>query len=231
MGYRAPSFKELYLRVPEPRARGTRSSATPTSTRRLSLSVPARHRVAGAVGGCGWGPTRYVNRLRNLITASTSAFRRRLGDVAVPLRERRAARAPPASRCHAVATRGRAGLEVGWAFTRTRETTTSISQLDGMPDEPGDRDRAVARSSASRLDAFVVDATFTGHRPYYLTETDPDGRDADRAARRAARPRSASGSASGVGGFLGIDNALDTGDADLNPVQPRTIYAGMELHL
>jgi hypothetical protein len=83
------------------------------------------------------------------------------------------------------------------------------------------------RDPRERLDAFVA-MTLTGHRPYYLTE-DPEPTLTER--RVELRARIGKRFRSGVGGFLGIDNALDTGDADLNPVQPRTLYAGMEIHL
>ena len=90
------------------------------------------------------------------------------------------------------------------------------------------------RDPRERFDAFVS-AAVTGRRPFYAETVGPMGElvgETTFADRRVElRARIGKRFRSGLGGFLGIDNALDTGDAEYNRVLPRTLYAGVEVHL
>ncbi len=221
MGYRAPSFKELLLRFQNPGA-GYSVEGNPDLDPETSISG----QLGGEWQARPWlwlSADAYVNRLRNLIAED---LRPDDGSGMLLFVYDNIARARTAGfEVYAIATRGRAALELGWAFTRTRDLDAE-RVLEGIP---MNRVTATARwrDPRERLDAFVA-MTFTGHRPYYLSD-DPRPTLSER--RVELRARIGKRFRSGLGGFLGIDNALDTGDAELNPVQPRTLYAGVELHL
>ena len=221
MGYRAPSFKELLLRFANPGV-GYVVEGNPELDPETSLSAQA---------GAEWQATpwlwvstdAYVNRLRGMILPialpddGSGMLRFAYGNVG---------RARTAGvEAYAIATRGRAGLELGWAMTRSRDLDEDRA-LEGIPAQ---RVTVTARwrDPRSHLDAFVA-ATLTGHRPLYLSEDPQQATLIDRRVELRARVGKTLGS--GLGGFLGIDNALDAGDARLDRVQPRTLYAGVELH-
>jgi hypothetical protein len=84
------------------------------------------------------------------------------------------------------------------------------------------------RDAAEGFDAFAA-AVLTGHRPFYLSGDPQMATLSDR--RTELRARVAKRFANGLGGFLGVDNLLDAGDATLDRIPPRTFYAGLELHL
>jgi hypothetical protein len=68
----------------------------------------------------------------------------------------------------------------------------------------------------------------TGHRPLYRGQ---DPLDATLVPRRfELRARIAKRFTPGYGGFLGADNLLGAGDAELDPMLPPTFYAGIEVH-
>jgi outer membrane receptor for ferrienterochelin and colicins len=221
MGYRAPSFKELLLRFENPGV-GYVIEGNPDLDPETSLSVQA----GGEWQATRWlwlGADTYVNRLRDMILNVTrpddgSGMLRfgydNIGHVRTAGVE-----------TYAMATRGRAGLELGWALTRARDQ----DEERALESIPAHRVTVTARWRDPRdgVDAFVA-ATLTGHRPLYLSD---DPQQATLTERRVElRARVGKRFRSGIGGFLGIDNALDAGDARLDPVPPRTLYAGVELH-
>jgi outer membrane receptor for ferrienterochelin and colicins len=224
MGYRAPSFKELLLRFANPGV-GYVVEGNPELDPETSLSA----QLGGEWQAAPWlwvSADAYVNRLRGMILPialpddGSGMLRFAYGNVG---RARTAG-----AEAYAMATRGRAGLELGWAMTRSRDLDAG-RPLEGIPAQ---RVTLTARwrDPRERLDAFVA-ATLTGHRPLYLA-ADPADPDAATLTDRRVEVRARIGKTlrSGLGGFLGIDNALDAGDARIDRVQPRTLYAGFELH-
>lgn len=222
MGYRAPSFKDLLLRFENPGV-GYVIEGNPDLQPETSFSVQA----GGEWQPKAWlwlGADAYVNRLRDMIFAVTlpddgSGMVRygydNLGRVRTMGFE-----------THAALVRGRAGLELGYAFAHARD----LDAERALQDIPKHRFTATARwrDKAEGLQAIVM-AVFTGRRPFYLSE-DPQA--ATLTARRVeVRARVSKRLTSGVGGFLGVDNLLDAGDAHLDRILPRTVYAGVELHL
>jgi outer membrane receptor for ferrienterochelin and colicins len=223
MGYRAPSFKELYLFFANTGV-GYQIEGNPELRPETSISAQA----GGEWQAMRWlwlSADAYVNRLRDMI------FTVELPDDGSGTRRFRyenIGRARTAGfEVNAIASRGRAALELGWALTRTRDLDEGRA-LSGIPAQ---RATLTARWRDRRegFEAFVA-AALTGRRPFYLSVEDPQlatltDRRVELRARVGKRFRS------GVGGFLGIDNALDAGDAGLDRVPPRTLYAGVELHL
>jgi outer membrane receptor for ferrienterochelin and colicins len=127
---------------------------------------------------------------------------------------------------YAMATHGRAGLELGYALTRARD----LDMERPLESIPANRFTATLRwrDRNARLDAFTA-AVVTGHRPFYLGD---DPQIATLSKRRVElRARIAKRFPTGFGGFLGADNLLDAGDAGLDRIPPRTFYAGVEVHL
>jgi outer membrane receptor for ferrienterochelin and colicins len=126
---------------------------------------------------------------------------------------------------YAIAVHGRAALELGYALARTRDLDLERA-LEGVPQH---RFTATARwrDKLDRFEAFAT-AVFTGHRPLYLSADPQMATLTDR--RVEVRARVAKRFANGFGGFLGVDNALDAGDAKLDRLYPRTLYAGVEVH-
>lgn len=221
MGYRAPNFKELLLLF-ENSGVGYVIAGNPELDPETSLSAQA---------GGEWQPRpwlwvsadAYVNRLRDMIVAVPQPDD---GSGMLRFRYENIGRARTAGfEIYGIATRGRAALELGWALTRARD----LDEDRALVGIPAQRMTVTARwrDARERFDASVT-AAITGHRPYYLSERDPQeitltDRRVEVRARISKRFRS------GIGGFLGIDNALDAGDARLDRVQPRTLYTGVEL--
>lgn len=220
-GYRAPSFKELLLLFENPGA-GYRVEGNPDLEPETSLSAQA----GGEWQAASWlwlSADGYVNRLRDMIF---TAARPDDGSGMLRFSYDNIGRARTAGvEAYAIASRGRAALELGWAMTRTRDLDADRA-LEGVPVQ---RFTATARwrDAQERFDAFVA-AALTGHRPFYLNAADPQ--QATLTDRRVElRARIAKRFRAGLGGFLGIDNALDAGDARLDRVLPRTFYAGVEI--
>ncbi|HSS02317.1 MAG TPA: TonB-dependent receptor [Kofleriaceae bacterium] len=223
MGYRAPDFKELLLHFANPGV-GYVVDGNPDLQPETSRSAQA---------GVEWQARRwlwlwlsasaYVNQLRDLITTVTEpddgsgTLRFSYGNIG---------RARTAGlEAYAVATHGRAGLELGYALTRARDLDEERA-LEGVPAQ---RFTATARwRDPGGFEAFVA-AVVTGHRPFYLSE-DPQRATLTR-RRLELRARIARRFLQRYGAFAGIDNAADAGDADLDRLPPRTVYAGVELHL
>jgi outer membrane receptor protein involved in Fe transport len=126
---------------------------------------------------------------------------------------------------YATAVNGRAGLELGYALTRTRDLDAGRA-LEGVPEH-----RATAtlrwRDKADGFEAFAA-AVLTSGRPFYLAD---DPLQATLTPRRLQlRAHIAKRFSSGLGGFMGVENLLDAGDAELDRLPPRTLYAGVEAH-
>jgi outer membrane receptor for ferrienterochelin and colicins len=221
MGYRAPSFKELLLLF-ENAGVGYVILGNPELEPETSLS--------GQAGG-EWQPQpwlwvsadAYVNRLRDMIIPVPLPDD---GSGQLRFRYENISRARTAGlELYAIAAHGRAALELGWALTRARDLDEDLA-IVGIP---AHRVTVTARwrDARERFNASVT-AAFTGHRPYYRSERDP--REVTLTDRRVElRARVGKRFRPGFGGFLGIDNILDAGDADLDRVPPRTLYAGVEL--
>lgn len=222
MGYRAPNFKELLLIFENPGV-GYVVEGNPDLDPESSINVQG----GGEYQAATWlqvGGEAYLNRLRDMIFAvslpnSDGGMLRFSYD--------NIGRARTAGfEVYALATHGRAGLELGWATTRARDLD-SERPLEGIP---ANRFTATVRwrDRPQGFDAFVS-AVFTGHRPFFL---DPDDAQAETLTDRRVelRARVAKRFSTGLGAFLGIDNALDAGDAYIDRVLPRTLYAGMEVH-
>jgi outer membrane receptor for ferrienterochelin and colicins len=222
LGYRAPDFKELLLHFANPSA-GYVVDGNPDLRPETSRS---------AQGGVEWqaqpwlwlSASGFANQLRDLITVVSLPDD---GSGMLRFGYDNVGRARTAGlEAFAIASRGRAGLELGYALTRARDHDED-RPLEGIP---AHRFTATARwrDRALGLDAFAG-AVVTGHRPFYLS-ADPQG--ATLTGRRLEiRARVAKRFLERYGGFIGIDNAADAGDADLDRLPPRTLYAGVELHL
>lgn len=222
MGYRAPSFKELLLRF-ENAGAGYLIEGNPELEPETSISAQA----GGEWQATAWlwlAADGYVNRLRDMIF---TLARPDDGSGTLRFGYENIGRARTAGvEAYAIAVRGRAALELGLAITRTRDLDAG-RPLEGIPAHRGTV-TARWRDPRAQLDGFVA-AVLTGERPFYLSSEEP--RLATRTGRRVElRARIGKRFRSGAGGFLGIDNALDAGDAHLDRLPPRTLYAGVELH-
>jgi outer membrane receptor for ferrienterochelin and colicins len=222
MGYRAPSFKEMLLLFSNPGA-GYVVEGNPDLSPEKSVSV----QLGGEWQATSWlwlGADAYVNRLRDMVSVVTldngTSDMLRFGYDNIGRARTMGAEA------FAMAVRGRAGLELGYAFTRTRDLDAERA-LEGVPQH---RLTATLRWR-DKQDGFEAFATgvLTGHRPFYIDE---DPQDATLTARRVeVRARISKRFRGGLGGFIGVDNLLNAGDAVLDRLPPRTLYAGVEVHL
>jgi len=221
-GYRAPDFKSLLLHFENPSV-GYVVDGNPDLQPETSRSLDAG--VEWQAAPWLWlSASAYYNGLHDLITAVTlpddGSGTLRFGYANIGRARTAGAEA------YAQLGRGRAALELGYALTRARDLDAE-RPLEGVPVQ-----RATAtvrwRDPARGVDAFAA-AVFTGHRPYYLSDdpqrATPSPRRVELRARVAKRFRA------GYGGFVGVDNLLDAGDANLDRIPPRTIYAGVEMRL
>ncbi len=222
LGYRAPDFKELLLHFENPSVGyvvdGNRDLQPETSR--------------SVQGGAEWQATPwlwlslngYYNSLTNLIYA-VSEPTDASGTLHFSYDNVGHARTSGAE-AYAMVTRGRAGLELGYALTRGYDFDDK-RPLEGIP---AHRISVSARwrDKTEGLDGFIA-AVVTGHRPYYLSEDPQLATDAPR--RTEIRARVSKRFTNGLAGFMGVDNLLDAGDANLDRLPPRTIYAGVEAHL
>ena len=222
LGYRAPDFKELLLHFANPSV-GYVVDGNPDLRPETSRSAQAG--IEWQARSWLWlSANGYYNGLHDLIYAVTlpddasGTLRFGYGNVG----HARTA----GGEAYALVTHGRAGLELGYALTRARDLDAE-RPLEGVPAQ---RATATARwrDPDEGLDAFFA-AVVTGHRPFYLSA---DPQLATNAPRRfELRARVAKRFKNGLGGFLGVDNLLDAGDANLDRLPPRTVYAGVEAHL
>jgi outer membrane receptor for ferrienterochelin and colicins len=221
MGYRAPDFKELLLHFANPSV-GYVVDGNPDLEPETSRSAQA----GGEWQATPWlwlSINGYYNSLHDLITTitePTDASGTRQFSYGNVGRARTAG-----LEAFAMISHGRAGLELGYALTRARDLDADRA-LEGVPAE---RFTATARwrdtaHGVDALAAFVV----TGHRPFYLAD---DPQLATLTGRRfELRARIAKQLAYGLGGFVGVDNLVNAGDANLDRLPPRTVYAGVEIH-
>jgi outer membrane receptor for ferrienterochelin and colicins len=221
LGHRAPSFKELLLHFENPSV-GYVVDGNPDLRPETSRSAQAA--VEWRAGSWLWLSTSgFYNGLRELIHAVSLPDD---GSGTLRFGYDNIGRARTAGiEAHATVTRGRAGLDLGHAFTRARDLDED-RPLEGVPAQ---RFTATVRwRDPAGVDAFAA-AVVTGRRPFYLSE---DPQMATQGKRRVElRARIAKRFPGGLGGFVGADNLLDAGDAELDRIPPRTFYAGVELHL
>lgn len=221
MGYRAPSFKEMLLLFQNPGV-GYVVEGNPDLEPETSISVQA----GGEWQAKSWlwfAADAYANRLRDMIFVVALPDD---GSGTLRFGYDNIGRARTLGvEGYAIATHGRAALELGYALTRTRDLDAE-RPLEGVPVH---RFTTTVRwrDKADLFDAFAT-AVFTGHRPLYLSEDPQMPTLTDR--RVEIRARVGKRFRSGFGGFLGVDNLLDAGDAKLDRVPPRTLYAGVEFH-
>ncbi|MBX3156153.1 MAG: TonB-dependent receptor [Deltaproteobacteria bacterium] len=221
MGYRAPSFKELLLRFANTGA-GYIVEGNPDLGPETSVSFQSGTEVQVTPWLRVFGDA-YLNRLRGMITTVSLPDD---GSGTLRFSYDNIGRARTAGvEAYAMLVRGRAGLELGWAATSTRDLDLGRA-LEGVPQH---RVSTTLRWRDRRqgFDAFVA-GVMTGHRPLYRSR---DPLDATLVPRRfELRARIAKRFREGYGGFLGADNILGSGDAKLDPMLPRTLYAGIEVH-
>jgi len=219
-GYRAPSFKELLLRFENPGA-GYVVEGNPALAPETSWS---------AQFGGEWRPIdalwlavdAFDNELRDLIAAVTLDD----GSGGGPIRfgyDNIGRASTRGGELRGAVTRGRAALELGYAFTRARDRDAGRA-LEGVPAH-----RASAalrwRDRDEALDAFV-EAALTGPRPYYLGDDPMDATWTD--PRVEIRARIARRFGDHLAFSLGVENLLDAGDDQLDPIAPRTLHVGVE---
>jgi outer membrane receptor for ferrienterochelin and colicins len=211
-GYRAPDFKELYLHFENPGV-GYVVDGNEDLDPETSRSVTA---------GVEWRPT-------DRLWLSGGLFRHDLSDlIEATLEGEPAPGETQRFRYHNVDAATSQGAELAARFTpwtplRLEASYAFTDARDDADDEPlAGRARhrgtfAVTwRPLDGRLEAYGR-ASLVGRRPY------GDQR-ADRYALVDVRAAWRLGDRFRV--FAGLDNLLDAGDAGLNPIQPRTVYAG-----
>jgi len=220
LGYRAPSFKELLLNFANPSVGYTvegNPDLQPETSGNLQAGVEWN-----ATSWLYLGADAYYNRLRNLIYAVTAPDD---GSGMLRFTYDNIGRARTTGvELSAMLVRGRAGFELGYALARSRDQDAE-QPLEGIPAH-----RVTAtlrwRDQKQGFDAFAT-AVFTGHRPFYVGAD----RTVETTRRYELRARVAKRFREGLGGFLGVDNLLDAGDAVYDRITPRTFYAGIEAHL
>lgn len=221
LGYRAPSFKEMLLHFENP-AVGYVVDGNPDLQPETSRSAQAG--VEWQARPWLWlSVSGYHNGLHDLIYAVTKPDD---GSGTLKFSYDNIGRARTSGvDVSAMATRGRLGVELGYALTRGYDLDAE-RPLESVP-----RHRATLavrwRDRDLGLDAFAA-ATLTGHRPFYVSEDPQMATLSERRTELRARVAKRLGH---LGGFVGVDNLLDAGDADLDRLAPRTFYAGLEAHL
>jgi outer membrane receptor for ferrienterochelin and colicins len=221
LGYRAPSFKELYLRFENPGAGYVvdgNPDLRPETSRAVSLDVAVRPRpfLALEVSGA-W------NQLADQIASlpmtpdDGGALRFSYGNIA------RARTLDAEAHVTLELLRARLRLEGGFAVTHARDLDAD-AKLPGVPPwraQAAARWRGGARGGLG-FDADV-EAALTGSRQY---PTATGAFETDRRLELRARvARAFFDDALSV--FLGVDNLLDEGDATYDPLAPRTAYLGL----
>jgi outer membrane receptor for ferrienterochelin and colicins len=218
-GFRAPGFKELYLRFENPGV-GYVVDGNPDLDPETSWS---------AQGGAEWrarrwlylGASGFYNDIDDLITAVTKSE----GGVGAPIvfSYDNIGRARTMGGELTVALRrGRLGVEAGYAYTAARDMVNE-RRLGGVPAQRamfGVRWRDPGEGFEASTEAAV-----TGGRPFYMDDTDQDPFLTD--VRVDVRARVAKTFAKRLTCFLGVDNVLDAGDATYDPIAPRTVYVGV----
>jgi outer membrane receptor for ferrienterochelin and colicins len=215
-GYRAPDFKELLLRFENP---GVGYVVEGNPDLRPETSWNGQASIELAAGAAAWlGVSGFHNELAELIQPVTAAdsvpgmLRFTYGNVT----RARTSGLEASARLR----RGRAILELGAALHRARDVEGDRA-LEGTPSR---RATIAARwdDTANGVTA-VAELTLTGRRPYYLSEATTYAQ-----GRRELRVQVARRFREGLRAYLGGENLLSTGDADLDRLAPATLYAGLE---
>jgi outer membrane receptor for ferrienterochelin and colicins len=217
LGYRAPSFKELYLRFENPGAGYVvdgNPDLDPETSRAVSVDVTGRPRSWLALeASAAW------NQLSSQITTIANPpdpngmQQFSYGNIA-------RARTLDAE-VHAAFElfEARLRIETGVAVTHARD----LDADQKLPGVPPWRVQGAARWRDDKLGlAADAELAITGARSY-PTETVTTVSD----RRIDTRARVAKTLGENLQLFLGIDNILDEGDANLDPLPPRTGYVGL----
>ncbi len=218
LGYRAPSFKELYLRFENPGVGYVvegNPDLQPETSRAVSVDFTAR-------------PTRFLaleasaafNQLRDQITEvggmpdAAGTLRFTYGNIA------RARIMDAEVHAALLLLETRLRVEAGFAVTHARDLDAD-AKLYGVP--PWRTQLAVRwRDEALGLGADL-EGSMTGPRRYPGADGDVDTD--NRFDTRARVAKSFMDEALSV--FLGVDNLLDEGDSNYDPLAPRTAYLGI----
>lgn len=222
MGYRAPSFKELLLLFENS---GVGYVVEGNQELKPETSYSAQGGAEWQVKPWLWvGGDAFFNRLTDMIFIVSKPDD---GSGMLRFSYDNIGRARTYGfETYAVAGKGRAAVELGYAMTRTRDLDAD-RPLEGVPQH-----RVTGtlrwRDKKEGVEAFVG-AVGTGHRPLFRDAEDPQ-RVTSTDRRIEVRARIAKRFGNGIGGFIGIENALDAGDLELDRIRPRTMYAGVEAH-
>lgn len=220
LGYRAPSFKEQLLRFENPGAGYVvegNPDLRPETSRSLQLGAEWRPRAWAWLAA-----TTYANDLTDLIAAVTLAE----GGAGMPIRFGYAnvGRARTAGgELAATLARGRLALELGYAYTFTRDLDRGRA-LEGIPAQRASV--AVRWRDPDEALTAVVETAVTGARPYALADAMVETR-----ARVDVRARVARRFGEALELHVGGENLLDAGDDTFDPIPPRTLYAGATARL
>lgn len=216
MGYRAPGFKDLYLRFENPGV-GYVIDGNPALSPETSVSVQ---------GGVEWKPrpwawvaaNAYVNDLHDLITAVTFDDGLSTGTIRFSYDNIGRARTMGGDVATTVA-RGRLSAELGYAYTRARDLELD-TVLDGIPAHRVNgalrwRDEVEGLTAA-------VEITATGPRSYGGVDTERRLDVRARVARRFGERLELA---------MGADNLLDRGDDSVDRIPPLTLYLAVTARL
>lgn len=223
-GFRAPPFKDLYL-----------SFANPGANYRVDGNPDLRPETA-------WTETFDLTwRASQTLQFEASAFRNDLDEMIVAVLETAPSTDSPARYSYAnvarawthgaafggtwTATPGlRMGADLNWLETRDVEADRALSgrppwTVDGTLGMGGPRSLVGLNTRLGWQSPAEVFFDEDGDNVQESRETDPSW---ILDARLGWRPTQ------GIEVFAGVDNALDTGDLQLNPMRPRRLFAGVE---
>ncbi len=216
-GYRAPSFKELYLRFENPGAGYVvegNPELQPETSRAFSLDVSVRPRpwLAFEVSGA-WN--QLSDQIAALLVTTTDGTQRfSYGNIA----RARTLDAEAHVAVELLSTRLR--LEAGFAATHARD----LDEDTKLPGVPPWRVQAAARWRDGELGLDAdLEAAVTGSRQYPMND---GASETDRRFDLRARVAKALLD-DAISVFVGVENLLDEGDSNLDPLAPRTAYVGI----
>ena len=220
VGYRAPSFKEQLLRFENPGAGYVvegNPALRPETSRSLQLGAEWRPRAWAWVA-----TSTFVNDLHQLISTVTLDD----GGAGAPIRfgYDNVGRARTAgAELAATIARGRIALDLGYAFTHTRDLDLDRA-LEGIPAQRGSA--AVRWRDHDEALTAVAEVAVTGPRPYHLA-----GAMVETATRLDLRARVARRFGDILELHVGAENLLDAGDDTFDRIPPRTLYTGATARL
>jgi outer membrane receptor for ferrienterochelin and colicins len=220
-GYRAPDFKQLYLRFENPGV-GYVVEGDPDLAPETSQTVAAggELRVAGATFSVDVYRTDLTDMI-GFVLDDAAVMPQRFVYANVAAAHVTAADAGVAWR------RGRFAVRGSYSLALTRDEDRD-RPLDGRPRHRGSAE--LAWEDAGEGFTAVARAVVTGRRSYFA-DMDGDGVDEERVADRYAVVGAQLAKRFGrtLHAYLGVDNALDAGDAELTPIAPRSLYAGVQV--